>query len=200
MATSTRIHSMRPLTWSNLYAFLIVTLLGACCRTLPTSSEPSSSPSNNKSSPATSNLKVRALDNWFACFDAKATSHRRARFNDCARAAAQLPNLIELNVFHRGGDPGTDPYALPKIKVHKSCQINIDLRFGRPDESSWIAINVAVSKIMAACSAGYGASETTGGELAAGNENFIIVTVEKTTQAAALALGGRQNSTAVASE
>lgn len=43
---------------------------------------------------------------------------------------------------------------------------------------------------MAACSAGYGASETTGGEIAAGNENFIIVTVEKTTQAAALALGG----------
>ncbi|KAI4252459.1 MAG: hypothetical protein L6R42_007954 [Xanthoria sp. 1 TBL-2021] len=191
---------MRPPTRSNLYALLIVTLLGACCRTLPTSSEPSSSAINDSSNPATANLKVRALDTWFTCFDAKATSYRRARFNDCARAAAQLSNLIEPNVFHRGGDPGTDPYALPRIKVHNSCQIKIGLRFGRPDESSWIAINVAVSKIMAACSAGYGASETTGGELAGGNENFIIVTVEKTTPAAGLALGARQNSTAVASE
>ncbi|KAI4228569.1 MAG: hypothetical protein L6R36_001522 [Xanthoria steineri] len=191
---------MRPATLSKLYPLLIVTILGACCRTLPTLSEPSSWASSRDSSPATSDLRARAVDNWYTCFDAKGTDHRRARFNDCARAAAQLPNLIEPSTFHRGGDAGTDPYALPTTKVHNSCQIKVDLRFGRPDESSWVAINVALSKIMAACSGGYGAYETTGGEILAGNGNFIMVTVEKATRAAVLALGASQNSTAVVDE
>lgn len=199
-ATSTSVHSMRPPTLTKLYPLLIVTLLGPCGRTLPTSSEPLTSASNGNSGPATSDLRARALDNWYTCFDGKATDHRRARFNDCARAAAQLPNLIEPSTFHRGGDAGTDPYALPTTKVHNSCQIKVDLRFGRPDESSWVAINVALSKIMAACSGGYGAYETTGGEILAGKGNFILVTVEKTTRAAALALGTSQNSTAAVDE
>ncbi len=53
---------------------------------------------------------------------------------------------------------------------------------------------------MAACSGGYGAYETTGGEILAGKGNFILVTVEKTTRAAALALGTSQNSTAAVDE
>lgn len=53
---------------------------------------------------------------------------------------------------------------------------------------------------MAACSGGYGAYETTGGEILAGNGNFIMVTVEKATRAAVLALGASQNSTAVVDE
>ena len=127
--------------------------------------------------------------------------HRRAKYNDCARAAAQLPNLIEARTFHRGGDLEHDPYALPKIKVHNSCQIKVDSRFGRADETSWLGIDMALTKIMAACSGGYGQHETTGGEIVAGSQDFIIVTVERTSsralKAAAAASG---NDTAVATE
>ncbi|KAL8669978.1 MAG: hypothetical protein Q9168_005457 [Polycauliona sp. 1 TL-2023] len=187
--------NMRPTTaLSNIYAWVFTTLLAACCHTLPTS-ESSSSVRNHALNPITSNLQARALRNWYTCFDTKTTEQRRARHNDCARAATQLPNLIDPKVFHRGGDPGTDPYALPQVQFHNTCQIKVDLRFGRSDESSWLAINLAVSKIMDACSGGYGAFETTGGEIAAGNRDFVLVTVERKL---ASVLGQTQNTTAVA--
>ncbi|KAL8768191.1 MAG: hypothetical protein Q9209_005500 [Squamulea sp. 1 TL-2023] len=181
---------------SSILHTLVAVLLVTCTRALPTSSGLPSADSSEASVP-TSKLKTRALDNWYSCFDTKATIYRRAKYNDCARAAAQLPNLIEAKTFHRGGDLATDPYALPKVKIHNSCQIRVDLRFGRSDESSWLGINIAMSKIMAACSSGYGQYEATGGEIVTGSQDFIIISVEKT-QPGALELGASQNSTDVA--
>ncbi|KAL8995255.1 MAG: hypothetical protein Q9169_004961 [Polycauliona sp. 2 TL-2023] len=185
---------MRPETLPSLWAFIITTLLALACSTLPLSG------SSDDLSSTSPNIKARALNNWFTCFDTKTTDQRRAKFNDCARAAAQLPNLIDAKLFHRGGDPGSDPYSLPQVRVHNSCQVKVDLRFGRSDESSWLAINMVLSKIMAACSVGYGAYESTGGEIVAGNGDFIIVTVERRQPGVLTTAGEAKNMTDVATE
>ncbi|KAL8919106.1 MAG: hypothetical protein Q9172_005136 [Xanthocarpia lactea] len=174
----------------NLFT-LIGTLLIFCLEKVPTSSAFPASTSENKG--------WSSLNNLYACFDTGTTVRRRAKFNDCARAAAKLPNLVEAKTFHRGEDSDNDPYALPKVMIHNSCQIKIDLRFGRSDESSWLGINVATSKIMAACSSGYGQYTTTGGETFAGTGGFIVVTVERTLgQLPDQATGG--NDTAMATQ
>ena len=168
-----------------LYSFLAM-LLTVCSQASPNNislSEPS--------------LDANSFEDLYRCFDTKATMRLRTRSNDCARAAAQLPNLYAVNSFHRGGDPEQDPYALPKIRIFNTCQIKIDLRFGRPDESSWSVINQATIKIMAACLFGYGQSANTGGEIRA--EDFIIITVEKA-QARVLGAEANRNDTVVATE
>lgn len=185
---------MRPSS-SILYAFAAM-LLVICSQASPTLSA-LALPSSDIHS-ASPSLKAHP-EMLYKCFDTRATMYRRAKFNDCAHALAQLPNLIEAKTFHTGGDPDADPYALPKIEVYHSCQVKVDLRFGRSDESSWLAINIATSKIMHACSLGYGHSQTTGGQITAGKESFIIITVE-TTQARVSEPGVSQNNTAVAKE
>ncbi|KAI4194043.1 MAG: hypothetical protein LQ346_003775 [Caloplaca aetnensis] len=163
---------------------LIATLLMICFERLPTSSAlPASS---NSDAVPLSKIQSRSLDNWYQCYDQPGFVQRRAKYNDCARTAAQLPNLVEPKTFHRGGDPFTDPYALPIVKIHNTCQIKVDLKFGRSDESSWLGIDIALSKIMEACSLGYGQHETTGGEIVAGSHDFIIVTVGRTVGGTAL--------------
>lgn len=158
---------------------LLATLLVICFENLPTSSTfPTSS--NNNSRRSSTKLQSRSLDNFYACFDTGPNINRRAKFNDCARAAVQLPNLIDPKTFHYGGDRDRDPYALPKVKTHNSCQVRVELRFGRSDQSSWLGINVAMGKIMDACSSGYGQYETTGGQILAGTQDFISITVERT--------------------
>ncbi|KAL8929305.1 MAG: hypothetical protein Q9208_001388 [Pyrenodesmia sp. 3 TL-2023] len=164
---------MRP-SPPSFYA-LIATLLMVFLERLPTSSALPASSSD--ASPRSPIIQSRSLDNWYQCYDQPGTLKRRAKYNDCARAAAQLPNLVEPKTFHRGGDVSTDPYALPMIKIYNTCQIKVDLKFGRSDVSSWLGIDIALSKIMEACSLGYGLHETTGGEIVAGSQDLILVTV-----------------------
>ncbi|KAL8904733.1 MAG: hypothetical protein Q9207_003064 [Kuettlingeria erythrocarpa] len=174
---------------------LIAALFMICFERMPISSALPAS-SNNDAVPL-SKIQSRSLDNWYQCYDQPGSVQRRAKYNDCARAAAQLPNLVEAKVFHRGGDPNTDPYTLPIVKIHNSCQIKVDLKFGRSDESSWLGIDIALSKIMEACSLGYGQHETTGGEIVAGSQGFIMVTVGRTMANTALEPAATGNDAAV---
>lgn len=57
--------------------------------------------------------------------------------------------------------------------------MKIDLKFGRPDVSSWTAINIAAGKVMAACAIGSSDAGTTGGETSAGNGDRIVISLGK---------------------
>ena len=116
------------------------------------------------------------LNDSYQCFEAHLRKDRRAKTLDCLRAAAFLPNLHESGAFHRGGDP-EDPFALPYNVVYGTCRVKIDVRFGRPDQSSWLVIYMALRKIIDACQFAIG-GERTGGETTAGNGGRITITAE----------------------
>ena len=116
------------------------------------------------------------LNNSYQCFEAHLRKDRRAKTLDCLRAAAFLPNLHDPGAFHRGGDPD-DPFALPYNVVSGTCRVKIDVRFGRPDQSSWLVINMALRKIIDACQFALG-GDRTGGETTAGTGGRIMITAE----------------------
>lgn len=144
------------------------------------------SPINNASplnvlsltNPSNLTLPIPTLSDPYSCFGAYLFNDRRAKVSDCTRAAAFLPNRHESGSFHLG-DSKTDPFALPYVETYYSCTIKIDLRFGRPDEGSWISLNIAASKIIKACLVGQYPLGQTGGFTTAGTEGRIAVTVGK---------------------
>ena len=121
-------------------------------------------------------LNASELANPYQCYEPHLRKDRRAKTIDCLRAAAFLPNLHEPGVFHRGDDI-EDPFSLPHTVIVKTCRIRFDLRFGRPDVSSWIALNLALRKILDACQISLG-GERTGGQTTAGSAGMIILTAE----------------------
>ena len=128
------------------------------------------------SSSSLDTLEFNPLNNNYQCYEAGLIKDRRAKTIDCLKAAAFLPNLHDKGDFYRGSDH-EDPFALPYVEVSGTCRVTIDLRFGRPDESSWIVINIAVKKILDACQLKPG-GERTGGETTAGAGGRIIVRAE----------------------
>ena len=121
-------------------------------------------------------LNASELGNPYQCYEPHLRKDRRAKTIDCLRAAAFLPNLHEPGVFHRGDDL-EDPFSLPHAVNFKTCRVKFDLRFGRPDVSSWIALNLALRKILDACQISLG-GERTGGQTTAGDAGMIILTAE----------------------
>ena len=121
-------------------------------------------------------LNATELGNPYQCYEPHLRKDRRAKTIDCLRAAAFLPNLHEPGIFHRG-DYFEDPFSLPHTVIFKTCRIKFDLRFGRQDVSSWIALNLALRKILDACQFTIG-GERTGGQTTAGNAGMIILTAE----------------------
>ena len=124
-------------------------------------------------------LETNELNNPYQCYEAHLGRDRRAKTIDCLRAAAFLPNLHDPGDFHRGTDL-EDPFALPYDVTHGTCRVKIDVRFGRPDRSSWIVINIALRKIIDACQFVIG-GERTGGETTAGTDGRIIIRAESKT-------------------
>lgn len=131
----------------------------------------------NHNHTALTGLNTSSLGDRYRCFEPEfKLVDRRANIVDCLRAAAFLPNFHEPGVFHRADDPD-DPFALPYQMTIKTCCIKIDLDFGHPDLSSWIAINLALRKIIDACQIRPGGSRT-GGQTWAGNGGYIVITAE----------------------
>ncbi|KAF6234679.1 hypothetical protein HO173_007305 [Letharia columbiana] len=129
--------------------------------------------------PSNLTLPIPILGDPYSCFDAYLFNDRRAKVSDCTRAAAFLPNRHEPGTFHRG-DSDADPFALPYVETYHSCSVKVDLKFGRPDEGSWLSVNIAVKKIIEACMVGQYPIGQTGGVTTAGTEGRIAVTVGKT--------------------
>ena len=135
----------------------------------------------------------RSLSDSYDCFP---WAHfllptRRAKYDDCAAAYAWLPNLHNEGTFYRGGNPATDPFALPRVDIDGNCQVKIDIQPRALDTSSWVAIGIAVNKIIGACKAGTDRWVTTGGMTTAGSEGRINITVEKSTERPSLIFTGR---------
>jgi hypothetical protein len=123
------------------------------------------------------NATITDLRNDFQCFEPHLAKDRRAKTMDCIRAAAKLPNLHEVATFHKGSNQD-DPYAVPYSESFGTCRVTIDLRFGRPDESSWLVINMVMRfKVIDACSLRLG-GERTGGQTTAGSGGRITITAE----------------------
>ena len=112
----------------------------------------------------------------YECFGYGNYKARQAKFTDCARAAAFLPNLHTPGSFHRG-DSEKDPFAVPRVETYGTCEVKIDVRFGRADESTWQSVSIAINKILVACAGGYGQGAMTGGKTSAGSEDRIVITV-----------------------
>ena len=133
-------------------------------------------PSNKHTNTSLASLNISELGNPYQCYEPHLRKDRRAKTIDCLRAAAFLPNLHEGGIFHRGDDLD-DPFNLPHIVTVKTCRIKFDLRFGRPDFSSWIVLNLALRKILDACQLTLG-GERTGGQTTAGSAGMISLTAE----------------------
>ena len=58
--------------------------------------------------------------------------------------------------------------------------MTVDLKQGiREEESSWLSINVASTKIIDACRVGQGDNAKTGGNTSVGSRGDILVSIEK---------------------
>jgi len=128
---------------------------------------------------------TRWLNEPYDCFDARLFNSRRARISDCYRALASLPNYHESRTFVNGqGDPDLHPYLLPYTATKLGCQITVELVPGAvEEESTWLSINMAASKVILACQVGFSQEAKTGGSTRVGSNDHISVTVEKAQRA-----------------
>jgi hypothetical protein len=90
-----------------------------------------------------------------------------------------------------------NPYLLPYTAVYHGCQIKVELVYGDIEESSWLSINIATTKVMNACLVGYSQDAETGGMTRVGGDNRMRITIEKT-QAVGLSAGDDRNDTSQA--
>lgn len=125
------------------------------------------------------------LNEPYECFDAQLFNSRRAKISDCYRAMAALPNYHESRVFINGqGDPDLNPYLLPYTATKLGCQIKVELVSGvEEEESTWLSINMAASKVLHACQVGYSQDAKTGGMTRVGSNDHISVTIERARRA-----------------
>lgn len=133
----------------------------------------------DQNSTALNIFNLTDLNNDYQCYEAHLLNDRRAKTIDCLRAALFLPNLHEEGTFHRGSNP-QDLYALPKIQVFQTCRVQIDLKFGRADKSTWLAIHMALRGVIDACQFKMSGGRT-GGQTTAGNAGRITITAESVT-------------------
>ena len=129
----------------------------------------------------TANLsRIDILGNAFKCYDAKLFASRRANWGDCARAVALLPNFHVPGKFIEGPLPNVNPLHLPHQESWESCRVTVDLKQGvLEEESSWLSINVASTKIIDACRVGQGDYAKTGGNTSVGTRGDIEISIEK---------------------
>ena len=129
----------------------------------------------------TTNLsRIDILGNAFKCYDAKLFASRRANWGDCARAVALLPNFHVPGRFIEGPLPNVNPLHLPHEESWESCRVTVDLKQGvQSEESSWLSINVASTKIIDACRVGQGDYAKTGGNTSVGTRGDIEISIEK---------------------
>lgn len=73
-----------------------------------------------------------------------------------------------------------NPYLLPYTAIYAGCQVKVELVYEALEESSWLSINIATAKVLNACLVGYSQDAKTGGMTRVGNDNRMLVTVEKT--------------------
>ena len=169
-------------------------LIPASLTLLSTNSPNSTYNSSNATIVNTTSTTI--LGEPYKCFEMHfIRTDRRANRRDCHRAVGSLPNIHTPGIFHRAQSQ-MDPFAMPRIKTSGSCRVTIDVQFGRPDESTWQSVGMAIDKVINACAFGYGQGASTGGETTAGSEGRIMITVEKSS-GRGVGVGGGENSTGV---
>jgi len=135
------------------------------------------STNQNSTSLNSVDVNVTNLRNDHQCYEPHLLKDRRAKTMDCIRAAAFLPNLHEVSIFHRGSNRG-DPYALPYSEVSGTCRVKIDLKYGRADQSTWLVIKMALRfDVIDTCQLAMG-GDRTGGQTTAGSGGRIIIIAE----------------------
>lgn len=152
------------------------------CLILPCLSAPPILPALNLTSNSQA-LNLIDLDafNPYECFAGQIFNSRRAKMGDCTRTLARLPNYHTIRDFINGtGDPDLNPYLLPYTATHAGCQIKVELVYGDLEESSWLSINIATTKVMNACVVGYSQDAKTGGTTRVGLNNWMRITIERT--------------------
>lgn len=117
------------------------------------------------------------LHNDYKCWEPALLKDRRAKTLDCIRAAGLLPNLHDEATFHRSSE-ASNPYAMPYVVSSGTCRVKIDVKYGRPDQSTWSVIKMALRfDVIDTCQLSL-VGERTGGQTSAGNGQRIIITVE----------------------
>lgn len=152
------------------------------CLILPCLSAPPIHPALNlTSNPQALNLVDLNANQPYQCLEGKIFHSRRARIGDCTRALARLPNYHTIRDFVNGtGDPDLNPYLLPYTATYSGCQIKVELVYGESEESSWLSINIATTKVINACVVGYSQDAMTGGITRVGLQDRMRITIEKT--------------------
>jgi len=180
--------------WSLQWLLMIVP-----CLILPCLSAPLILPALSLSSKLEAfNLSNLDASEPYECFEGRLFHSRRAKIGDCARALAALLNYHSTATFINGtGDPDMNPYLLPYTTVYHGCQIKVELVYGDIEESSWLSINIATTKVMNACLVGYSQDAETGGMTRVVCDNRMRITIEKT-QAVGLSAGDDRNDTSQA--
>lgn len=119
------------------------------------------------------------LHNQYKCWEPALLKNRRAKTLDCIRAAGLLPNLHDDALFHRGGGSSVDdPYSVPYVTVSGTCRVKVDVKYGRPDRSTWSVIKMALRfDVIDSCQLSL-SGDRTGGQTSAGTGGRIMITAE----------------------
>ena len=131
------------------------------------------------------------LGTLYTCYPYKTFKSKRVDSRECYAAALNLPSLIEITKFHKGGNE--DPYKLSKRYSAGLCTIKIDID-GDVDVSSWALIAQRAGFVIAACQGGIKTSIpylASGGEFRMGENGKIVVTVGRDRPSLNICEGGQ---------
>lgn len=99
---------------------------------------------------------------------------------DCTRAIRSLPQSPYIGIFHLGG--AATIWRLPDSRSYDTCTVFVTLNADfDSDLGSWVGIADAAFKLLLACRLPFeeGGEQRTGGWIAAGAENGLVVELRR---------------------
>ena len=105
----------------------------------------------------------------------------RPNAQDCISAIRRLPSSHVHGTFHTART-GDDRFALPVSKSSGLCEILVQLRDLRPEDGTWLGLNLAATQLVTACTDREGFLPKRGGWTDAGDNNRIRITVQSSKQ------------------
>ena len=122
------------------------------------------------------------------CFKNGILDRRLAQRTDCVQAALLFPHSTVRGNFYRGGDPRYELFALPHTETFKTCTITVDLRYVPYYESYWLTVSVAMNQLILACTQ----KSLTGGKIAVGPNEELLIQIQRTGSVAAGYVGDQR--------
>ena len=115
------------------------------------------------------------------CYPNNPFAISRPSAQDCIGAIRRLPSSHIHGTFHASGT-GDDRFALPVLKAYGLCQVAVQLRGPRPEDGTWLGLNLAATQLTTACTDREGYLSKRGGWTDAGDNDMIRISVQSSKQ------------------